>query len=350
MSIRATAIEAHPDFPWLLAADLQRIEAILRDLDWLQPNERVEDVGKAGEGNMNLTLRITTDRRSAILKQARPWVEKYDHIPAPWDRILFEQGFYERVQSIPEVAERMPAIYGSDPSARVLLLKDLGEAADFTDLYDGGVITEDELHSLAAYLRALHDNTRGEPDPEFENREMRALNHTHIFAVPLQHDNGLDLDVHEPGLQAAADETKSDAAFRVRVREIGEIYLRNGPCLLHGDFFPGSWLRTGDGPRVIDPEFCFYGEPEFDLGVAVAHFALARGPEASRSLLHAYAADFDAAKVVEYAAIEIMRRLIGVAQLPLPPTSGFRAPMLRRARHALLHAQSLSNEDVRTWF
>src|SRR2546421_5684303 len=42
----------------------------------------------AGEGNMNYTLRIGTSERSFVMKQARPWVEKYPHIAAPWDRAL----------------------------------------------------------------------------------------------------------------------------------------------------------------------------------------------------------------------------------------------------------------------
>ena len=67
---------------------------------------------------MNLTLRVRTERRSVVLKQARPWVEKYDHIEAPWERSLSERWFYERVASIPEVAGHMPRLLASDPEAQ----------------------------------------------------------------------------------------------------------------------------------------------------------------------------------------------------------------------------------------
>ncbi len=59
---------------------------------------------------------------------------------------------------------------------------------------------------------------------------------------------------------------------------------------------------------IIDPEFCFLGPPAFDLGVLYAHLHLARQP--------VELAVFDATAKA-FAGAEIMRRLIGVAQLPL---------------------------------
>ena len=81
--------------------------------------------------------------------------------------------------------------------------------------------------------------------------------------------------------------------------------------LLHGDYFPGSWLRSAAGLRIIDPEFCFFGPPEFDAGVMLAHMLLAG--QARRVAFPG----LDRALVDRFAGIEIMRRLIGVAQLPL---------------------------------
>ena len=51
----------------------------------------------------------------------------------------------------------------------------------------------DEIETLAQYLAALHAATHGNLGAEFANREMRTLNHAHLFAVPLDPDNGLDL-------------------------------------------------------------------------------------------------------------------------------------------------------------
>ena len=59
---------------------------------------------------------------------------------------------------------------------------------------------------------------------------------------------------------------------------------------------------------------------------------------------------FDNELCQAFSGIEIMRRLIGVAQLPIAPTTGFRARILARAHRALLNAETLSSKDVESWF
>lgn len=326
----------HPDFPWLEAGEPEAVEALLRRLGWIDADERVLRADKAGEGNMNLTLRVETPRRTVILKQARPWVEKYDHIEAPWDRIYAEQSFYRRIDRSPELAAMMPRLLGANAESRVLLLEDLAPAKDMTELYQGADLEGATLDALAGFLKTLHGETRAEQDEAFQNLEMRRLNHAHIFHLPLSGELDLPLDDFEPGLGAAAQTVIRDSDYVGRIREAGERYLSTGECLAHGDYFPGSWLLTGQGPRIIDPEFCFLGDPEFDLGVAVAHLALARRPveEAGRFLQGATAGTFDAAWVARFAAAEVMRRLIGVAQLPIAPSDGWRAGMLDKSVRA----------------
>ena len=354
-SLKAALVRAHPDFPWLDPGDAARTEQFLRARGWLAADERVAAVEPAGAGNMNCTLRVRTDRRSVILKQARPWVERYEHIAAPWERSVFERRFYERVAAIPAVAARMPRLLAAADDAHALLLEDLGAARDMSDVYGGTALAGADLTALGAWLGALHAATRGAADPALANRAMRALNHAHVFVIPFGGDAGVDCDALEPGLAAAATSLRADATLRRKVEHAGARYLADGPCLLHGDFFPGSWLRTDDGVRVIDPEFAFYGVPEIDLGCAVGHLALARMAGATvGALLAAYgtaaaegegaAPAPDPAWIARFAGIEVIRRLIGVAQLPLPARAGARAALLARA-----HAAVLADRVERLW-
>ncbi len=291
---------------------------------------------------MNLTLRAITNRRTLIVKQSRPWVEKYDHIPAPWGRIEYEHRFYQRIANVPAVASRMPQLLHADMQARVLVLQDLGDAPPLTSLYSGQALPKESLQQLAGYLAALHDATCGSTDPGFENREMRQLNHQHIFEIPLAEHNGIDLEHFETGLAAAAARLREDPSYQARLGWAADRYLATGPVLIHGDYFPGSWLRTAGGIFVIDPEFCFYGDPEFDLACAVAHLRLARQPlQHAHSFLQEYVRSrggiaIDSATLSGFAAAEVMRRLIGVAQLPLPKSGGQRARLLERSRLAMI--------------
>ncbi len=330
----------------------QVVEAYLRERAWLELGESVQQLSPAGEGNMNLTLRVATDLRTFIVKQSRPWVEKYPSIPAPEDRVLMEAEFYQAVSHFGEIAERMPRLLGCDEQNFVALFEDLGGTADFTDLYNDGLASFAPLHRLCQWLAALHGAEFDlETRQRLENIEMRKLNHEHLYCYPLRHDNGFDLDAITPGLAAVAAELKGDAAYLSAIAELGERYLENGPSLLHGDFYPGSWVSytarqgeaSSDNIWVIDPEFCFFGPAEFDLGILIGHLLLAgRSPTLFDEVFAGYrgAASFNRELALRFAGMEIMRRLIGVAQLPLIADLAQKEALLATSRELLLRPES----------
>jgi 5-methylthioribose kinase len=296
-------------------------------------------IERAGAGNMNLTLRVMPAvGPSFILKQGRPWVEKYKQIPAPAERTLVEAGFYSLVQADPFLAGRMPAILDFDRDNLVLVLEDVGKS-DLSSVYGSGSTELGTVHELLEWLAqlavvAVPDNSR----PLLANRAMRVLNHEHIFRLPLAVNNGLDLNRITPGLQNAADNLLADADYRDAVTALGARYLADGQTLVHGDYFPGSWLKTAAGVRIIDPEFCFLGEPEFDCGVMAAHLLIAR---CGRDPVEAIADSvrrrgLDAALVAAYAGVEIMRRLIGVAQLAVTYDLDRKCALLEHSRRLVL--------------
>jgi len=270
---------------------------------------------------MNCTVRVKTGKRSFILKQSRPWVERFPGLAAPWDRVCREREFYGLVQGVEGVANRMPAVLHFDAGARYMALEDLGEGGDYTDLYRGVTLQARELEGVANFLGCLHRILRDETERPHENREMRELNHAHVFEIPFRAGNGLDLETVSPGLAEAGARVHRDGGLSRVAADLGrEIYLADGPTLLHGDLFPGSLVRTPSGPFVIDPEFGFHGRAEFDVGVWLGHLVLAGQPEVLMdSWRHAYRgpAGFEEELALRFAGVEIVRRLIGYAQLPL---------------------------------
>jgi 5-methylthioribose kinase len=314
----------HPGLFHLDPLDASGAEEALRSAGILAVGERVVGCGRAGEGNMNCTVRVRTNGRSMILKQSRPWVEKYPQFAAPWDRIAREHEFYLRVAGVAGVADHMPAVLHFDARSRWMVLEDLGCSGDYTDLYSGMSLTVDEARELGGFLGTLHRLGPLPGGATLDNRPMRMLNHAHVFEIPFQTGNGLDLDAICPGLEAVVASIRSDAGFRCRVSGLGqEVYLRDGPSLLHGDFFPGSLVRTPSGPRVIDPEFGFYGRPEFDVGVWLAHLLLSsQSAQVLTAWTEAYRPPmgFDPTLACSLAGVEVLRRLLGYAQLPLKCT------------------------------
>ncbi|MFT4856361.1 MAG: 5-methylthioribose kinase [Algoriphagus sp.] len=291
----------------------------------------------AGESNMNLVLRIATNHRLVILKQSKPYVRKFPQIPAPIDRIMVEKKFYSLMESDPVLSSFSPKVYHYDPENYILLIEDLGKVVDFMEIYSKGFsLSESIIAQLAVYLNALH-SLKVSSFPE--NLEMKRLNHIHIFNFPFEEENGFDLDTIQPGLQALSLTYKRDNKLKKVTQNLGEKYLATGKTLIHGDFYPTSWLQVGKEIRIIDPEFGFMGDPEFDLGVLFAHFKLSRQADSLKSdFLKKYKNSYSEAKINKYEAIEIMRRLIGIAQLPLQLNLSEKEELLESASHQLVNS------------
>jgi 5-methylthioribose kinase len=327
--------------PWLLdASNRLEVERYLLARGLVAADGLPIEIARAGAGNMNLTLRVTTaGGRSFILKQGRPWVEKYAHIPAPFERTLIEAAFYSAVQVEPQVANRMPAVLQVDTVNHVLVLEDVGAGGDFTSIYADAAMPVATLAELLEWLDCLaRVSVPADSRATFANRAMRALNHEHMFSFPLVDPNGLDLNGITPGLGDAARALAGDRVYCEAVAGLGRRYLADGGTLVHGDYFPGSWLKAADGVRIIDPEFGFLGDPELDCGVLAAHLAIAQCSPAALEMVRtaADARHLDVALVAAYAGVEIMRRLIGVAQLPVTFGIERKRALLERSRRLVV--------------
>lgn len=338
---RAEFERRHPGVFYLEPDAGEGLTLHLRGMGLLDAREAVTRASVAGEGNMNRVLRVVTSKRSLIVKQSRPWVAKYPQFDAPFDRALVEAAFYELAAREPAVASRMPCLLAVDPAARLLVLEDLGTSADYTALYAEGVLEDRTIGELADYLSALHAAFAPAAAPELlANREMRALNAHHIFEVPLDPAQCPDLDGLQPGLAGAAAWLQGDDALRAAFARLGrEAYLADGPCLLHGDVFPGSLLRTPKGLRVIDPEFAFFGRAEFDVGVLLAHLLLAEQPAPMiEGFLQRYRRPpgFENGLMCQLAGVEVIRRLLGFGQLPLARDVAAKEELLARGRRLVL--------------
>ena len=316
----------HPEFRFkqlfpsrfFLKPSVEDITDYLRSKVWLMSGETIESMEKPGEGNMNCVLRVRSNLRTFILKQARPWVEKYPHIDAPVERNRVEATYFALMDDHPELRNLSPQLLHTDPENFLIMVSDLGQGSDYTFLYSRRkLLTEKELKDLGNYLSHLH----GIETVTFpENKAMRELNHEHIFHFPFLENNGLELDGIQEGLQKASLPIKKDEVLKSKIKTLGELYLTNGDILIHGDYYPGSWLAAKNGLKVIDPEFSFKGFPEFDLGVLIAHLTLTGHASRHFKLLSLGYPHFQEMKedlIAGFAGTEILRRLLGVAQLPL---------------------------------
>jgi 5-methylthioribose kinase len=308
---------------------------LLQDLGFWKAGEKISSASVPGESNMNLVLRIETNQGSYIVKQAKNYVRKYPQIAAPISRIEIEYQFLRQLDSDPFLASLSPKVIHYDSYNHLMLLEDLGEGSDFLSLYGGEhQLKSAEIQNLVDYLMHLHQL---EIAYFPSTRSMRDLNHEHIFNFPFLEENGFDLDTIQPGLQEASIPYKTDSNLKQNIQVLGNRYLAEGKVLMHGDFYPGSWLQVATGIKIIDPEFGGLGDAEFDLGVFLAHLDLSQQEEdLSRQVQNNYTRQVDWSLVQQYRGVEILRRLIGIAQLPLSLSLDSKKTLLARARTYLI--------------
>ncbi|WP_452232616.1 phosphotransferase [Lacinutrix sp. MEBiC02595] len=296
---------------------LEEIKNLLQKIGFLNNTaEYITKVSKPGEGNMNVVLRINTNLRSFILKQSRPFVQKYKDIEAPIARIDVEYQFYKTIASNALLSKHFPKILKYNSENHLLILEDLGACEDMTYLYDTGTLETKQLELLVEIIANIHNAKAPKDYPK--NTDLRLLNYQHIFELPFMENNGFSLNEIQPGLEKLSIPYKKDVLLKAKIKEIGSIYLSDGKTLIHGDFYPGSWMTKKEHIYSIDPEFSFLGFPEFDLGVLAAHAILiAQNKTALSTIQKKYPNPIDSKLLSQITGIEIMRRLIGLAQLPI---------------------------------
>jgi 5-methylthioribose kinase len=287
-------------------------------------------VEPAGEGNINYVRRVRgASGRSFVVKHARARLERFPEYAATPDRILFEHRFWQVVaERMPSEAGVLPAVFHFDEVERVLVMEDLGSPARLQEELLAGRVDAGSLRGLGEFLGALHRATAGcslELVPRFRNDEMRALHGEHIFTLPFE-PNGFAVPEI---LRVTAERHLARLGLRKRIAQLRASYYGSAGALIHADAQGGNVLLAPRGPRLLDAEIAHVGDPAFDLGTALAHVELPLALDASRddardALLAGYRAAGGSAEAAHraagYAGVEMLRRIIGAAQVPLRTT------------------------------
>ncbi|MBT5186494.1 MAG: phosphotransferase [Kordiimonadaceae bacterium] len=290
----------------------------------------VKSIEIAGDGNMNFTYRLRfEDQGSIIVKQSPPFCARFPDIPAPEARIISEFKYYELATKNDYLSDHSPALLGLDKANRIAYISDLGSATDFEYLYgQDKKLDKVTCQKLINYLISLH-NLNIPESVSFDNLDMRKLNHEYIFHLPFLADNfAIDLDTVTNGLEKVARPYKIDPDLKKAAKELGELYFQKTRILIHGDYYPMSWIETNKGLFIIDPEFAFMGLPEIDLGVFLAHMVMSNNFALAYNTINEVYGDYDVSLMAKFCAVEVIRRITYVSQLPLLNSLSFKSELL----------------------
>jgi 5-methylthioribose kinase len=306
----------------------EQLPGYLRSLGLIRGESTVK-VETAGDGNINWVRRATiegNERRSFIVKQARPALEKFPEYEAPTQRLAFEARWFE-LSAPHDPGEICPRIDHFDPENRVLIMEDLGGAERLDLALARGADVTAPIAALAAFLGRVHAATAGDDSLvcQFENQAMQRLHGDHIFSLPYQEEFPCP-----PETARRAEQTRQDPALAKIAADAYARYLTPSGALVHADVQAGNILLGESGPKLLDAEIAHVGDPAFDLGTLVAHLALpsvARDEaDSCRPTVAEVGAAYQAAStkdarpkatdVMRYAGLELVRRTIGAARVP----------------------------------
>jgi 5-methylthioribose kinase len=317
------------------ALDEESLPDYLRGLG-LIGDEPVE-IERAGDGNINWVRRVRAGARSWVVKQARPTLERFPEYRASTERIVFEARWLETVRPL-DRGEVCPAVAVFDAPSRTLVLEDLGEAPRLDAVLAAGGDGSAAAARIAGFLGVVHAATRaprGSPAARdlaarFANDEMRRLHGDHVFVLPfLPNDFPL-----APAVRARAEALWRDGALARKAAAAYRRYLEPHGALVHGDAQAGNVLLAARGAVLLDAEIAHLGDPAFDLGTLLAHLWLpavarrapSRAEPAAAAAMASYRLTAGSGIRLEsdargYAAIEMLRRTLGAARVPVaePP-------------------------------
>lgn len=240
------------------AAPEARVLAWLRQLG--VDASSVKSVEPLTGGLVNFVFRIGLPDRSVILKMTPPYVASIPEAALDDGRARFEQAALRKLaRSVGGSAEGagpvcVPGLLAYSQQPALTLMDDAGPAASLAERLPDVPAVE----RLAIWLAGVHA------------RKLEHHVNEDVARVRLETQYK-----QARGWFATAGIPDSDSAADA-VEEVGRRWLGEGPCLIHGDLWPPSFLYPGGDSTawVIDWEFSTMGWPAQDLGDMMAHLAL----------------------------------------------------------------------------
>ncbi|TFE68474.1 methylthioribose kinase [Methylacidiphilum sp. Yel] len=307
------------NFPELffLEAKQPKVETYLQSIQFLYPKESILSLTTESAHRIDKIVRVETSHRTFLLKQSRPWIDCCPSNRAPMSRILKEAEFYSLCSKDPILRSYVSSLLYVDRTNYLLILSELGKK-DCSAIYEKEPFSVNELSSLLDFLSYLHSAFyKKKMILKFENQAMRKYHWRNLFVIPMKQKKSLSDSKKNESIDWFKRKFLTDWKFYSAMKQAAYHYLDQGPTLIHGNFLPFSWIRTGTGIGISDFESMICGRPEIDIGLLLSHLLLAGLVEHFFYTLSYYRLpeSFELIFAFKIAGAEIFRRCIGPGAL-----------------------------------
>lgn len=245
------------------------------------PDLDVAEISEIGDGNLNFIFHVRTPKAQMAIKHAPSWsrISRGTRALTP-DRLGFEARALRLFREL--APQHVPVVYAYDAEASILAM----EFITPHEILRKGLMTGREYPDfsdhISTYLAnclfntsdfALKPSAKRQLVAEFSrNVELCEITERLVFTDAFVGSD--DNRWTRPQLDAAVGRIQSDPIVRMRVERLKLDFLTRTDALLHGDLHTGSIMATSDETFVIDPEFAVFGPMGFDIGMMIGNLLL----------------------------------------------------------------------------
>ena len=374
----------------------QKIAQYVKDLE-LFPQEAELHVVEISDGKINHVFRIYSEEHSVIYKQAVPYARTVgEDMPLPLERVRVEAEVLQQYEKI--LAGSVPAVLHLDTDLAILITEDMaplevGRTALLNDTESthfakdiGAFMATTMFYTSDFYLDS---STKKQKIQQFINAGMTGLTEELTFDRPYQVDesNFFEESLHEDVLWLS-----QDSKLHLEVAKLKRRFQNTKDALIHGDLHSGAIMLETGRTVVFDTEFACYGPFGFDLGQFVANLWInGIGKQTSKydryrqslEVWYAFVERFTALWRTEakerytmvdgyltavldeiredmfgFAGCELIRRAIGIAQIPdlnhesdKNKRAANRRESVELGKYLIFNRQSIQSiEQLADWF
>lgn len=240
--------------------------------DFFDENEELSCV-EIGDGNINYVFKISSEKKSIILKQAdvllrsskRPLDVKRSKIEA---QILKIQSNY---------TDFVPKVYFYDEIMCIIAMQDISDYKNMREELIEGKMFKNFANQITDFFVDVFIPTtdlvmdraiKKKNVADFINIEMCDISEDLVFTEPYydykNRNKVMDIDFVRKNLYEN-EELKSRVGF------LRDRFMNYSQALIHGDLHTGSIFINQNSIRIIDPEFAFYGPIGYDIGNVIGN-------------------------------------------------------------------------------
>lgn len=243
-------------------------------------NSPIEKIVELSEGNVNQVFRILMENgKTFIAKYAPPFAYRYRDIKIANERNNYETMVLKKFGSN---SKHYPEIYFSSPSLHMTLMEDLKNCQTLRDALIEGIIfpnlVDDVVNVFSTYLEEANENDLENTSFSYKDGidELQNITKLFVFENPFGENYPSGFICQESNLHWVRSNIFENNEVQLIRKKLQNNYYSSTECLLHGDLHTGSILINQENMYIIDPEFSKLGPVSFDLGMLIANLIMIR--------------------------------------------------------------------------